>query len=568
MHHSLPLISTLAAALGLSLLLGFLATKLKLPTIIGYLLAGILIGPFTPGFVANTALAGELAEIGIMLLMFGVGLHFSFEQLLETRKISLPGALIQIIVASLMGGGLALFWGWHWGAALVFGLALSVASTVVLINALKSFDILNTKNGQIAIGWLIVEDLAMVLALVFLPLLSESMGGNSNGAQSKSLLLAFGTTLLEIGSFFIVMFIFGRWMIPKLLWHIARTGSHELFTLAIIAAAVGIAFGASKIFNISFALGAFFAGMIMRESKFSLRAAEESLPFRDAFAVLFFVSIGMLFNPFVFLHHPFQVLAVALIIIIGKSIAASFVVLLLRYPLNTALVVSASLAQIGEFSFILGGLSVQMKLLPKEGLELIIAGSLLSICLNPFLFKCIKPLEKRINSKCSWVESKEEFDNPSVQVPLTTEEKFLSGQIVLVGYGRVGKRIARFLERQGLSYVIVDQDRNLIEELREKNKLAVYGDATRPNGLIKEHIAKAGMLVIATAGSFNMRQIIDVTLKINPKIEVAIRTIDEKEALLLKQEVKGNFFFNERELAQGMSRYILYRFGVKFPGKH
>ncbi|STY31333.1 monovalent cation:proton antiporter (CPA2 family) [Legionella wadsworthii] len=568
MHHSLPLISTLAAALGLSLLLGFLATKLKLPTIIGYLLAGILIGPFTPGFVANTALAGELAEIGIMLLMFGVGLHFSFEQLLETRKISLPGALIQIIVASLMGGGLALFWGWHWGAALVFGLALSVASTVVLINALKSFDILNTKNGQIAIGWLIVEDLAMVLALVFLPLLSESMGGNSNGAQSKSLLLAFGTTLLEIGSFFIVMFIFGRWMIPKLLWHIARTGSHELFTLAIIAAAVGIAFGASKIFNISFALGAFFAGMIMRESKFSLRAAEESLPFRDAFAVLFFVSIGMLFNPFVFLHHPFQVLAVALIIIIGKSIAASFVVLLLRYPLNTALVVSASLAQIGEFSFILGGLSVQMKLLPKEGLELIIAGSLLSICLNPFLFKCIKPLEKRINSKCSWVESKEEFDNPSVQVPLTTEEKFLSGQIVLVGYGRVGKRIARFLERQGLSYVIVDQDRNLIEELREKNKLAVYGDATRPNGLIKEHIAKAGMLVIATAGSFNMRQIIDVTLKINPKIEVAIRTIDEKEALLLKQEVKGKFFFNERELAQGMSRYILYRFGVKFPGKH
>lgn len=259
-------------------------------------------------------------------------------------------------------------------------------------------------------------------------------------------------------------------MIPKLLWHIARTGSHELFTLAIIAAAVGIAFGASKIFNISFALGAFFAGMIMRESKFSLRAAEESLPFRDAFSVLFFVSIGMMFNPFVFIHHPFQVLAVALIIIIGKSIAASFVVLLLRYPLNTALVVSASLAQIGEFSFILGGLSVQMKLLPKEGLELIIAGSLISICLNPFLFKFIKPLEKRINSKCSWIESKEEFDDPSVQVPLSTEEKFLSGQIVLVGFGRVGKRIARTLDLQGLSYVIVDKDRNLIEELREKIK--------------------------------------------------------------------------------------------------
>ncbi|MCW8387591.1 cation:proton antiporter [Fluoribacter dumoffii] len=568
MHHSLPLISTLAAALGLSLLLGFLATKLKLPTIIGYLLAGILIGPFTPGFVANSELASELAEIGIMLLMFGVGLHFSFEQLLETRNISLPGALIQMMVASLMGGSLAVFWGWSWGAALVFGMALSVASTVVLINALKSINSLSAKNGQIAVGWLIVEDLAMVLALVFLPLLSESIGGDTNASPSKNLLLVFGKTLLEICSFFIVMLIFGRWMIPKLLWHIARTGSHELFTLAIIAAAVGIAFGASKIFGISFALGAFFAGMMMRESKFSLRAAEESLPFRDAFAVLFFVSIGMLFNPFIFIHHPFQVMAVVLIITIGKSIAASFAVLLLRYPLNTALVVSASLAQIGEFSFILGGLSVQLKLLPKEGMELIVAGSLISISLNPFLFKLIKPLEKRMCSKWLWAETKEELDDPSVHMPLTKDEKFLSGQIVLIGYGRVGKRIARMLDRQGLSYVIVDQDRNLIEELRTKNKAALYGDAAEPNGIIQDHIAKASMLVISTAGKVNMRQIINVTLKINPKIEVAIRTRDEKEALLLKQEVLGKFFFNERELAHGMSRYILHRFGMKFPNKY
>lgn len=565
MHHSLPLISTIAAALGLALVMGFIAIKLKLPTLVGYLIAGILIGPYTPGFVANAEIAAELAEIGIMLLMFGVGLHFSFDHLLETRKIALPGALIQITVATLMGGGLALFWGWNWGDSLVFGLALSVASTVVLVRALESEGLLGSINGQIAVGWLIVEDLTMLLVLVFLPLLAEWYSGSPLDAQSKNLWTVLGITCFKIASFITIMLFFGRWVVPKLLWHIAHTGSHELFTLSIIAAAVGIAFGASRLFGMSFALGAFFAGMIMRESKFSRRAAEESLPFRDAFAVLFFVSVGMLFNPHIFVSQPLAVLAVVGIIVIGKSIAAALLVFSLGYPLNTALTVSASLAQIGEFSFILAGLGVQLNLLPAAGLELIIAGALISIAINPLIFKAIKPLQTWVRSKSSWAASFDQSDDPLVQLPLSTDEKFLSGQVVIVGYGRVGRRIQRILARQGLPYVVIDEDRDLIEQLRKRNITAVYGNALEPHVLIQGHIARAGMLVIATSDTFNVRQIITIAHQINPKIEIAIRTQNEEEALLLKKEIMGKFFFNERELAAGMSRYILDRFGMITP---
>ncbi len=567
MHHSVPLISTIATALGFALLMGFIATKLRLPTIVGYLLAGVIIGPFTPGFVANAKIAAELAEIGIMLLMFGVGLHFSLDHLLATSKVSLPGALIQISVATLMSAGLALMWGWSWGGALVFGLSLSVASTVVLIRALESEGLMGSINGQIAVGWLIIEDLAMVLALVLLPLMADWINSNATAELNKNLWMTLGITLFQITSFIVVMLWFGRWVIPKLLWHIARTGSHELFTLAIIASALGIAFGASKLFGMSFALGAFFAGMIMRESKFSRRASEESLPFRDAFAVLFFVSIGMLFNPGIFISQPLQVLAVVGIIVIGKSIAAALLVLAFRYPLNTALTVSASLAQIGEFSFILASLGVQLKLLPSEGMELIIAGSLISISINPFLFKVIKPLQSWMRTKGLLVEKYEHSDDPLVQLPMSTDEKFLSGQVVLVGYGRVGKRIERILSRQGLPYVVIDHDRDLVEHLRKRSIIAVYGDASEPNVLVQAHIARAGMLVIATADAFNIRQIIHIAHQINPKIEIAIRTENEEEAVLLKQEIMGKFFFNERELAHGISRYILNRFGMKIPDK-
>lgn len=444
---------------------------------------------------------------------------------------------------------------------MVFGLALSVASTVVLIRALESQGILGSMNGQIAVGWLIVEDLAMILALVFLPLLAEW----STGGQSRNLWLVLGLTVLKVTSFVLIMMLVGRWVMPRLLWHIARTGSRELFTLSVIAAALGIAFGASRFFGMSFALGAFFAGMIMRESKFSRRAAEESLPFRDAFAVLFFVSIGMLFNPGIFISQPLQVLAVVGVIVIGKSIAAALLVVSLRYPLNTALTVSASLAQIGEFSFILGGLGVHLKLLPTAGLELIIAGALLSIAINPFIFKLINPLQTWIRSRPLWTDSFEDSADPLRSLPMSTDEKFLSGQIVLVGYGRVGRRIERFLARQGLAYVVVDQDRDLIEQLGKRKVVGVYGDASEPNVLIQAHIARAGMLVIATSDTFNIRQMISIAHQLNPKIEIAIRAQSEEDAQLLKQEhdFAGKFFFIESELAYGMNRYILKRYGMK-----
>lgn len=399
MTHNLPLINTLAAALSLALVMGFIAVKLKLPTIVGYLLAGIIIGPFTPGFVANTQIAAELADIGVMLLMFGIGLHFSLDQLLEMRKIALPGALLQIIVATFLGVIVAVSWGWNLGGALIFGLALSVASTVVLLRVLELQGILNSINGQIAVGWLIVEDLAMLIALVFLPALAGWLGRSMVLHSDKNIWLSLAITIAKTSGFIILMLFIGRRFFPKLLLQIARTGSRELFTLCVVTAAISIAYGASRLFGMSFALGAFFAGIIMRESKFSARAADESLPLRDAFAVLFFVSVGMLFDPSIFIEQPFKILAVVSIIVIGKSIAALGLVLAFRYPLNSALIISASLAQIGEFSFILAGLGVSLKLLPLEGQKLILGGALISIAINPLLFKILRPLHTWISSK-------------------------------------------------------------------------------------------------------------------------------------------------------------------------
>ncbi len=394
MSHNLPVITTLATALGLALIMGFIAIKLKLPTIVGYLLAGVILGPFTPGFVANTNIAAEFAEIGVMLLMCGVGLNFALENLKETRKIALPGALLQITVATGLGALLALYWGWEIKSALVFGLALSVASTVVLIRALESHNMLGTLNGQIAIGWLIIEDIAMVIALVYLPFIGYSNGIERAG-HNLQIEFVLALTVLKILSFIALMLLIGRWLLPKLLFQINKTGSRELFTLCVIAVAVSVAFCAATLFGVSLALGAFFAGMILRESRFSQRAQNESLPFRDAFAVLFFVAVGMLFNPHIFIEHPFRVLAVVGIIIIGKSIAATLFVLAFRYPLNTALTVSASLAQIGEFSFILAGHGVSLKLLPEEGRTLILAGALISIAINPLIFKMLMRLKTK-----------------------------------------------------------------------------------------------------------------------------------------------------------------------------
>ncbi|MGH9457287.1 MAG: cation:proton antiporter, partial [Thermoanaerobaculia bacterium] len=400
MPHEINLITTIAAALGLAMIFGFIAARLKVPPLVGYLLAGIVIGPNTRGFVADMELAAQLAEIGVMLLMFGVGLHFSLDDLASVRGIALPGAVVQIVVATALGTATGMLWGWSFGAGLVFGLTLSVASTVVLLRALEARGILESFNGRIAVGWLIVEDLVTILVLVLLPPLANVLGGDAEGAPpGGGIGSALAITFAKVGAFMVLMLMLGRRLFPRLLWLVAKTGSRELFTLCVVAAAVGVAYGAAVLFGVSFALGAFFAGMMMRESSFSHRAADESLPLRDAFAVLFFVSVGMLFDPAVLVEEPLAVLGVVVIIMFGKTLAAIGLVLLLRYPLNTALTVGAGLAQIGEFSFILAALGVEYGLLPEEGQSLILAGALISIALNPAVFAAIEPAQRWIRSR-------------------------------------------------------------------------------------------------------------------------------------------------------------------------
>jgi CPA2 family monovalent cation:H+ antiporter-2 len=394
--HEVPLISTIAVGLAFAFVCGLLAVRLRLPPLVGYLLAGIAVGPFTPGFVADRGLAPQLAEIGVILLMFGVGMHFSVRDLFAVRRVALPGALAQIVVATALGAGLAYLWDWPLGAGIIFGLSLSVASTVVLLRALEARGMVGSSNGRIAIGWLVVEDLVMVLALVLLPAVAGAMGGHvADQAETGNLWLALAITIGKVVAFVGLMLVFGVRFFPWLLSRVERTGSRELFTLAVIALALGVAFGSAKLFGVSFALGAFFAGMVINESDLSHRAAKDLQPLQDAFAVLFFVAVGMLFDPSILVREPLRVLAVLAIIVIGKSLAAFGIVRVLGGSTRTALIVSAALAQIGEFSFILAGLGVSFGLLPAEGLNLILAGALLSITLNPAVFSAAFASVKR-----------------------------------------------------------------------------------------------------------------------------------------------------------------------------
>lgn len=564
MPHNVTLITTIVAALGAALALGFVAARLKLPVLIGYLAAGIILGPFTPGFVADLDLSAQLAEIGVMLLMFGVGLHFSIDELLAVRKIAIPGAIVQIAVATLFGIAVTNLWGWNLAAGLVFGLSLSVASTVVLLRALESRGVLESVNGRIAVGWLVVEDLVTVLVLVLLPPFSLWLGGSPGdqvGGQDLAAILAI--TLGKVALFVGLMVIGGRRIIPWITWHVARIGPRELFTLCIIAVAVGIAYGAAVLFGVSFALGAFFAGMVMRESPLSHRAAEESLPFRDAFSVLFFVSVGMLFDPRVLVQEPYHVLAVVGIIVIGKSLAAFVLVLLFRYPLNTALTVSAGLAQIGEFSFILGQLGLSLGILPKEASSLILAGGILSIAINPVVFHAIEPLQAWIRAKSKRAQLFERPDDPLATLPMTIDLKRLTGHVVLVGYGRVGRRIADELGAHGVSWVLAEENREIIESVRAKGGAAVSGNATEPMVLVQAHIQRARMLVIATPDALNVRRMIEIARTVNPRIETVVRTHSEEEAELLQRENAGKIFLGERELARNMSDYVLRRYAAK-----
>lgn len=562
MEHNVPLITTLAAGFGIALVLGFLAERIRLPALVGYLLAGIAIGPATPGFVADVHIAAQLSEIGVMLLMFGVGLHFSLSDLMAVKRIAIPGAVVQMGLATVLGMGLASWWGWSWGEGLVFGLSLSCASTVVLLKALEVRGLLDTMNGRIAVGWLVVEDLATVLVLVLLPPLAGVLGGPGTGtaAQDQPLWTTIGQTLLQVSAFIALMLIAGRRVMPWLLWQVAKTGSRELFTLSVVACAIGIAFGAAELFSVSFALGAFFAGMVMRESEFSHRAAQESLPLRDAFSVLFFVAVGMLFDPQVLLEQPLQVLGVLAIIIVGKSLAALGLVLAFRYPLNAALTVAASLAQIGEFSFILAGLGLTLGLLPPQGMSLVLAGALISIAINPFLFTAVEPVRRWILARSELARRLEQRDDPYAELPMSTERKYLEGQVVLVGYGRVGRRIARSLDERGIPYVVAEQNRELVEDLRKQGKVAVSGNAAEPVVLVQAHIADAAMLVVAVPDLIHVRQMVQTARALNPGIEVVLRSHSENESQMLRMDGVGTVFYGEEELAKGMARHVLERF--------
>jgi CPA2 family monovalent cation:H+ antiporter-2 len=564
MPHDITLITTIAAGLGLALVMGFLATKVGVPPLVGYLVAGILVGPATPGFVADVHLTSQLAEIGVMLMMFGVGLHFSIADLLAVRRIAIPGAMVQITGATVAGAAVALLWGWSLGAGLVFGLSLSVASTVVLLRALESRGVLETVNGRIAVGWLVVEDLVVVLVLVLLPASAGVLGGApAAAAGTAGLWGAVAFTLGKVAAFIALMLIVGKRLLPRLLWSVARTGSRELFTLAVISAAVGVAYAAAELFSVSFALGAFFAGMMMRESALSHRAAEESLPLRDAFSVLFFVSVGMLFDPNIVLQEPLKLLAVVAIIMLGKTILAVALVLAFRYPLNTAITVGASLAQIGEFSFILAGLGVSLGLLPAEGQSLILAGSLVSITLNPLVFEATEPIQRWAQSRSTLARKLARRDDPLAELPAGVDVETLTGHVVLVGYGRVGRRIADALDGQDIPYVVAEVNRELVERLRSQNIHAVTGDASEPEVLVQAHVARASLLVVATPDTVKVRKILEISRTLNPRIEVLIRTHSDEEAELLRRENWGLVFMGEHELAQAMTREVLSRFRHK-----
>jgi CPA2 family monovalent cation:H+ antiporter-2 len=464
-------------------------------------------------------------------------------------------------LATVLGMFMAWWWGWSLGSGLIFGLSLSCASTVVLLKALEARGIVDSMNGRIAVGWLVVEDLVTVLVLVLLPPLAGVLGGSTPPvSDAQPIWITIGQTLLQVSAFIALMLIAGRRALPWVLWQVARTGSRELFTLAVVASAIGIAYGAAALFSVSFALGAFFAGMVMRESEFSHRAAQESLPLRDAFSVLFFVSVGMLFVPSILIEEPLHVLGVVAIIILGKSLAAVTLVIALRYPLNTALTVAASLAQIGEFSFILAGLGLSLGLLPAEGMSLVLAGALISIALNPFVFAGIAPFQRWILARSALARRLEQREDPYAELPVTTENKYLQRQVVLVGYGRVGRRIAQVLEARGIPYVVAEQNRELVEDLRKQGVIAVSGNATDPAVLIQAHIADAAMLVVATPDPLNVRQMVDTARALNPGIEIVLRTHSEDESQLLRKDGVGTVFFGEEELAKGMTRHVLERF--------
>jgi CPA2 family monovalent cation:H+ antiporter-2 len=556
--HDVELIILLAVGFSLALVFGYIAARLRLPPLMGYLIAGVIISPNTPGIVADIHLANQLAELGVMFLMFGVGMHFSLNDLMQVRRIALPGAVLQIAVATLLGVGVSMMWGWSFGSALIFGLSLSCASTVVLLKALGDRGLLDSVNGKIAVGWLLVEDLVMVLALVLLPATAVLLGGQAiDNASDENIWLTLGLTLLKVSGFIAFMLIVGKRLVPFIMQIVARLGSRELFTLTVVAAAVSIAFGAYKIFGVSMALGAFFAGMVVKESDFSHRAEEETLPLREVFSILFFVAVGMLFDPRILIEEPLHVLAVVGIIMVGKTIAAMALVLFFRYPLNTALTVGASLAQIGEFSFILATLGVSLQLLSLEGQNLILAGALISITLNSFVFSAIEPVQNWIRERSYLARLLERSNDPLAMLPDEVSQDYLRDQVVIVGHGEVGRRITQNLMAENIKVVIAEENREIVEDLREKGIAAVSGIATEAGVLIQAHIQHARLLVLSPMDILDIHKIVDIAKTLNPEIQVLVCAESKAEAEVIRKDNIGEVYFAKEEMAKNMSNYIL-----------
>ncbi|MFA4063366.1 YbaL family putative K(+) efflux transporter [Xanthomonas perforans] len=533
MHHDTSLIDIIAVGLAVAFILGTLAQKVKLSPLVGYLLAGVCVGPFTPGFVADQTIANQLSELGVMLLMFGVGLHFSLDDLMEVKWIAVPGALAQIVVATLLGWALAWSMGWSLIHGLVFGLALSVASTVVLLRALEERRLLDTQRGRIAVGWLIVEDLVMVLALVLLPALADVLGSGApattHDAQSPSLLAALGVTLLKMVAFVAAMLVIGRRVIPWSLEKVAATGSRELFTLAVLGIALGVAFVSATLFGVSFALGAFFAGMLLKESELSHKAANDSLPLRDAFAVLFFVSVGMLFDPMILIAHPWQVLATFLTITVGKSLAAFLIVRAFGHPTGTALTISTSLAQIGEFSFIL-------------------AGALLSIVANPFLF--------------SWLDrwqAKQAQDAPAAVEPELPPGPPLpaDGHAIVIGYGRVGSSLAQLLRSRGVPVLVIDDNGDHVAKAHAAGIPGIRGSAAADRVLAEARPEHAKIAILAIPQPLEAGEALAKLRAINPSLTLLARAHSDAEVKHLLEHGADGAVLAERELAYSLAEMVM-----------
>ena len=547
MPHHTSLIAILGAGFVLAFIFGSLAQRLKLSPLVGYLVAGIIAGPFTPGFVGDQELAPQLAEIGVILLMFGVGLHFSLRDLLSVKAIALPGAVVQIAVATVMGWALARFLGWTHGAGIVFGLALSVASTVVLLRALEEMRVVETQRGRIAVGWLIVEDLAMVLALVLLPAMAGVLRGDegASGDIGGALL----TTFFKVGGFVAFMLIIGRRVIPWILERVAGTGSRELFTLCVLAIALGVAFGSAEMFGVSFALGAFFAGMLLNESEFSHKAANDTLPLRAAFAVLFFVSVGMLFNPMILVIMPLEVLATFGIIVLGKSAAAWVIVRAFGKPNSTALVISAALAQIGEFSFILAGLGVALDVLPETGQDLILAGALMSIIVNPLLFAWIKRVQAREES--AGIDTSPQ---PMMIPPIPDD---IENHVILIGHGRVGSELGRLLTEKQVPVVVIDGEDDLVDRAREAGLPAIRGNAVNERVLLEAQPERAKTVLVAIPNVLEAGEVIANLRKLNPGLTIVARAHTDAEIKHLLEHGADAAVMAERELAHSLAEMVM-----------